>query len=192
MWNDYSGSIETKVDKISKKQIIIMTYREMSSLESDIETFVIMDFDQVASSPFFSNRINLFRKILDLKSNGAKKVILFSDDESEYLHNLTSGNWRDFLSRELADRKRSQLPPYSVPVEISSSSKTESSAISKINELSDQFKSKILKISLPTVKKGNRFFSKQILFLRRDFREIDRTVLATKSVKVKVCPIDYF
>lgn len=192
MWPDFSSSIETKISKFSKKQILVSTYREILMLENDIDTFVIIDFDQIASSPVFSNRINLFRKILDLKSSGATKIIMFSDEESEYLSDLINGNWRNFLSRELKDRKTNQLPPYSVPVEISCSAKTKELAESKADKFSDQLNSKILKFSLPSTKKGDNFIAKQILFLRHNFRETDKDALVSSSVKIKIGPIDYF
>ncbi len=192
MWPDFSDSIETRVSHFEKKQILVTTYREILSLEKDVNVFVIADFDFIASSPLFSNRINLFRKILDLKSRGAKKIIIFSDEKSEYLNDLVNGNWRNFLKRELSDRKSSSLPPYSVPVEIFYSAKTEKSAVEKLNRFSSLINSKILKISLPITKKGDIFTAKQVLFLRHNFREIDKKAFLDKSIKVRIGPIDYF
>lgn len=192
MWPDFRDSIETRVSKFSKKQILVTTYREILSLEDSIDNFVIMDFDHIASSPLFSNRINLFRKILDLKSRGAKKIILFSEEESEYLSDLINGNWQRFLSRELKDRQISHLPPFSVPVEISCNGKNENLAEKKLDKFSDTIVSKILKISLPTITKGGISTAKQVLFLRHDFREIDKKAFLNKAVKAKVGPIDYF
>jgi primosomal protein N' len=192
MWPDFSDSIETKVNGLQKKQILISTYREILSAKDDIDTFVIVDFDQVASSPLFSNRINLFRKILDLKSKGAKKIIIFSDEESEYLSDLITNSWRDFLKRELSDRKKNHLPPYSTPVEIFCNAKTEDSAAKKLDKFSTIINSKVLKISLP-ITRGNKIFTaRQILFLHHNFREIDKVAFKDKSIKVRIGPIDYF
>lgn len=192
MWPDFSDSIETKVSNFFKKQILVSTYREILMLEKDIDTFIIIDFDQITSSPIFSNRINLFRKILDFKSIGATKIIIFSDEENKYLDDLININWRNFLSRELKDRKINQLPPYSVPVEISCSAKTEELAKSKVEKFSSRLNSKILKFSLPNTKKDNNFIAKQILFLSHNFRETDKDFLDSNDIKIRIGPIDYF
>jgi hypothetical protein len=136
--------------------------------------------------------LNLFRKILDFCSHGGKKVIIFSDQENEYLDDIISKNWRRFLSRELRERKVAKLPPFSTPLEISCSARADTAAQKKLKDFASELKSKILYISLPTEKKEGGFIGKSVLFLPHDFRQANKWLASSTNIKIKVWPADYF
>lgn len=105
------------ISKISpgyEKQFFLLTGNEVEKSGKMFDTAMLPFFEGQMNRPYLRNRLKLFRLIRSLRSYGVSKVFLYGQifEENLFVDRLIRNDWKSFLTDELAERKKLDLPPF--------------------------------------------------------------------------------
>jgi hypothetical protein len=117
-WPKGSGKISADPKTLNNNRIAILPPNEIELLMPSIKYFIFPFFDFMINSPRLGARQKLYRLIRELTAFSPREIFIFGENlnESEYVSQIITNNWRAFLQSELRERKKLSLPPFTQAV----------------------------------------------------------------------------
>ncbi len=97
-----------------KNNFSYLTWGELEKSDQSFDIALIPYFSLMLNSPYLRNRQKLFRQIRGLKSSGVGNVYIYGENlyDNKFVKQLQDNDWEGFLSGELKERKKLNLPPF--------------------------------------------------------------------------------
>lgn len=118
LWPKLDTKTSANPETLNNTQIAVLPPNEVEILKPTIDYFVFPFFDFMINSPRVGARQKLYRLIRELNAFSTKQVFLFGEslNDSEYVSQIVTNNWRAFLEDELHERRKLNLPPFTQAV----------------------------------------------------------------------------
>jgi len=111
-FSQFKISLVTKNNKIEPSTLTLATLNSILRIEKKIDLIIFESFDNLFESPFFDQRIKLFKLIRQFNDFEYEQMVIISKNlDDPVVCAIIQNDWRKFYSQEIKERLNSSFPP---------------------------------------------------------------------------------